>query len=153
MTVKYTQNHFEQVKKISWEDIIQKLSYEYEYKTNKTVFVNNHISPTFVLRNNIFPGTIQEIFNNIQSEIGIKDLHIYISFGKNSSTIGRHDDPDDVIIVQSIGSVYYSFDDGTSFTLNPGDSLFIPKGIFHTPITLEPRVTLSFSWGNHFIPL
>ena len=52
----------------------------------------------------------------------------------------------DVLIVQAIGSVCYSFDDGKIFRLNPGDSIFIPKGVYHNPIVLEPRVTLSFSW-------
>ena len=153
MSVKFTKNHFEQAKKVSWEDVIQKISYEYEYKTHKTIFINNDTSPTIVLRNNIFPGTLQEVFNEIKSEIDIKDLHVYVSFGKNSSTFGRHDDPNDVIIIQAIGSVYYAFDDGTTFTLNPGDSLFIPKGIYHNQITLSPRITLSFSWENKFIPL
>ena len=51
-----------------------------------------------------------------------------------------------VLIVQSIGVISYKFDSGAVCTLNPGDSIFIPKGVYHDPIIEGPRATLSFSW-------
>ena len=36
--------------------------------------------------------------------------------------------------------------EGKTFMLNPGDGLIIPEGVYHNPIVLEPRITLSFSW-------
>jgi len=72
-------------------------------------------------------------------------MHTYVSFGKDSMTFGNHDDPVDVLLVQAKGSTSYICD-GSTYTLNPGDSLFIPKGSYHEPIVSGPRVTLSFSW-------
>ena len=51
---------------------------------------------------------------------------------------------ENVLIVQSIGSVQYRIN-GEIYTLNPGDSLYIPSGVYHEPIVSEPRVTFSFS--------
>ena len=49
------------------------------------------------------------------------------------------------MIVQSFGRVKYRFDDGSEVTLNPSDALYIPKGMYHNPIIMEPRITLSFA--------
>ena len=72
-------------------------------------------------------------------------MHLYMSLCGDSSTFGRHNDTDDVLIVQSIGVMHYTFDDGNTITLEPGDGLFIEKEVYHTPIVPGPRVTLSFS--------
>ena len=101
--------------------------------------------PTFFLRNNYYPGTIGETFKAISKDCGVQVMHTYVSFGKDSMTFGNHDDPVDVLLVQAKGSTSYICD-GSTYTLNPGDSLFIPKGSYHEPIVSGPRVTLSFSW-------
>lgn len=41
----------------------------------------------------------------------------------------------------------YKFDDGELIVLKPGDGVYIPKGMYHDPIPIEPRVSLSFSWN------
>jgi quercetin dioxygenase-like cupin family protein len=51
------------------------------------------------------------------------------------------------LIVAAIGTVTYNFDNDLSYTLNPGDSVLITKGVYHQPVITEPRVTLSFSWN------
>ena len=38
----------------------------------------------------------------------------------------------------------YGFDDGKIFVLDPGDSIFIPEGVYHTPTVHSPRATVSF---------
>lgn len=50
----------------------------------------------------------------------------------------------DVLIVQAVGLVEYFFDDDSSYKLEPGDSIYIPKGIYHKPKIFGPRITLSF---------
>ena len=146
MEVKFTKNHFHKTKNIIWEDVIFQMSEEFKNKTHRLVVNDLNVSPTIVLHGYHFPNTIGEAFREVNSEIGTNHMHIYTSFGENSSTFGRHKDSMDVIIVQSIGSICYSFDDGKIYKLDPGDSIYIPKNVYHNPIVLEPRVTLSFSW-------
>jgi ribosomal protein L16 Arg81 hydroxylase len=75
-------------------------------------------------------------------------MHVYSSLAKNASNFGNHYDNTDVLIVQSVGIIKYSFDNNLEHTLYPGDSLFIPKYVNHNPIILEPRITLSFDFGS-----
>jgi ribosomal protein L16 Arg81 hydroxylase len=103
-------------------------------------------APTIVLHNDFYPGSIQSAYDEVKEKKDIKILHIYTSFGRNSLTFGRHCDTVDVLLVQSIGKMTYIFDDESKVELNPGDSLLIPKGVYHNPIVSQPRVTLSFSW-------
>lgn len=146
MHYKYTKNHFSFTKRIKWEEIISKINYEYEKKSLRVLASTPEVSPTFLLLTDFYPNTIQKIYNKVKAKLNISVMHTYVSFGPQSTTFGRHKDSDDVIIVQSIGSVSYKFDDGEVFKLNPGDSLYIQKGVYHEPIVHEPRVTLSFSW-------
>lgn len=146
MEVKYTKNHFQKVKDVIWDDVIDQMSHEFDNRSHKLLVEDLHIPPTIVLHDSFHPGTIDTAYNEVRSQTGVKELHLYISFAKNSSTFGRHKDTMDVLIVQSIGSILYAFDDNQTYELNPGDSIFIPKGVYHTPFTSGPRVTLSFSW-------
>ena len=80
-------------------------------------------------------------------------MHVYYSIGNRAVTFGRHQDCEDVMIVQSYGTIEYLMDDGTpyekgdveSVKLEPGDSLWIKEGTWHDPIVTEPRITLSLS--------
>jgi len=158
MEVRFTKNHFETPQNIIWDDVIKKISYECLNKThkliiNKSMYIDENDlsyifveSPTIVLHENFFPGTIKNSFDELELKAAIKDVHFYISFAKDSGTFGRHNDIEDVLIVQSIGTTSYKFDDEMIYDLNPGDSLFIPKGVYHDPIIRGPRVTLSCSW-------
>ena len=142
MNVIYEKNVFNNAKKVTWDDLIEKISNEYDKNTNKTVLFKH--SPTIVCQNSYLPGTLLNAFNEVSTNKKVKDMHIYTSFSKNADNFGRHKDEDDVLIVQAIGKTSYLFDDGKEYTLSPGDSIFIPKGVYHTPRILEPRVTLSF---------
>jgi hypothetical protein len=146
MSIIYTKNHFEISKNIIWDDVVKKISYECLNQTNKLIVKENSNSPTIILIDNFFPGTIGESFDEVKSKTGIDVLHLYISFAKNASIFGKHCDDVDVLIVQSIGNVSYEFDNEMVYDLDPGDSLFIPKSVYHKPIVHDPRVTLSFSW-------
>ena len=141
----YRKNYFNDCKYVCWEDVIDKINHEHLHNTHKVIAKNNNF-PSLVLHNDYYPSTIQSAYTEVEKKYNTKELHIYLSFAKGSSTFGRHCDTMDVIIVQSIGSMSYTFDDESEVTMNPGDSLFIPKGVYHNPIVFEPRVTLSFSW-------
>jgi hypothetical protein len=143
--LKFTKGHFRSVKKVSWDDVIKKISQEYLLNTHSVLNADPKLAPTFVLHNSFYPGTIRTAFREVKAKTKIQELHVYASLGEGSSKFGRHKDTMDVLIVQAIGCIGYSFDDGKLYKLKPGDSLFIPKGVYHKPVVLEPRVTLSFS--------
>lgn len=135
--VVYTRNNYDTVKNVSWKDVKLKVS---DGDSASTINGNRY---SFVCHNdnNYLPGTLKPAYQ----EVGLEEMHIYISFSDSAETFGRHNDEDDVLIVQSIGKMAYRFDNGKICMLSPGDSLFIPAGVYHDPIVHEPRVTLSFS--------
>lgn len=163
MSIIFTKNHYPVAKKISWDDVVEKISKEYtemvviwnEFEihppttkkyTNKNLLTHDAVHPpSFFLRGDYHPGTIGETFNCVSNDSGVKVMHTYISFGDQSMTFADHYDDLDVLIVQAKGKVSYRCTDVT-YTLEPGDSIFIPKGTYHEPIVSNPRVSLSFSW-------
>ena len=73
--------------------------------------------------------------------------HVYISLSKKSKTFGKHKDESDVWYWQCIGSTQwkiFEFNENISYILEPGDIIYIPRGIFHDVIPLSPRVGISF---------
>ena len=146
--IKFTKNHFKTVKSVEWSDVIKKLAIEFD--TGSVNFIAEHktVPPTFAMHSNYIPGSISDAYNEVKDATGIDEMHIYASLGSSSSTYGKHKDTMDVLIVAAIGSIIYKFDNDLSYTLDPGDSVFIPKGVYHEPLVVEPRVTLSFSWPS-----
>ena len=142
---KHSKDKFKKCKDVTWDDVIEKLSYEFSIGSHKFLVESNSIPPSFVMHTNKFPGTLFDAFEELRVKENVIDMHVYMSLGSNSSAFGRHNDPDNVLIVQAIGEIQYAFDDGNVITLNPGDSLLIKKGVYHTPIVSGPRVTLSCS--------
>lgn len=130
---------------IGWYEVMDKISNECENGTLLTIHKDN-ASPTVVTHNEYYTGNIHRTVNNLKKHYNFKNMHMYISFGKYSTTFGRHKDEVDVLIVQSIGKTSYKFDNGYVCELSPGDSLFIPKGVYHKPVVLEQRVSLSFGF-------
>ena len=142
---RYSRDKFEKCKDVTWDDVIEKLSYEFSIGSHKFIFESRSIPPSFVMHTNKFSGTLFDAFEELRVKENILDMHVYMSLGGNSSTFGRHNDVNDVLIVQAIGEMQYAFDDGNIISLKPGDSLLIERGENHTPIVSGPRVTLSAS--------
>ena len=149
MNYEYLKGRFNYCQNILWEDVIYKIDNEFKSSSYK-LLVERTQAPTFVLHNSYLPGSLKPIFERVNNEMNTKVLHVYTSFGSNSPTFGRHSDDVDVLIIQSIGSVKYKIDNDYKqsdiITLYPGDGIIIKRGVYHTPIIKEPRVTLSFSW-------
>jgi len=59
----------------------------------------------------------------------------------------------DVIIVQMWNEIAYCVESPYgekkhhSYTLQPGDAIYIRNGTWHTPVVFGERATMSFSWG------
>ncbi len=91
------------------------------------------------------PGVLSNIYERFLRDTGWKAMHMYTSKKVAADGLGRHNDDQEVLIVQSRGRMKYQFDDGNTVLLYPGDGLYIPIWMYHNPITIEPRITLSFS--------
>lgn len=130
---------------ITWEDIniqIEMLKNCGEYPplfyhkiSNNTDLISGCIGPS---------QNISRIVTGM-TEIGFSRMDIYSSPYQTAETFGRHNDDEDVLIVQSFGIMCYEFDDGQKVFLNPGDAISIPIGVYHNPIHIGPRITCSFS--------
>jgi len=144
MEVKVTRNHFDTAPKVTWEDVIEKVGDEFFNKTPRVLMEDKKSGPTIICHNPNLTTTLYNCMKQVEKEFQLDSCHVYLSFGKSSNTFGRHKDNKHVLIVQAIGKIRYKFDNGDIHTLGPGDSLYIPKGVYHDPEVLCPRVTLSF---------
>ena len=82
-----------------------------------------------------------------RNKYGLTQCHIYTTYSTKSTWFGMHDDQMSSIIVAGIGDVEYSFKDGSSYILKPGDGIYIPRGVSHKPNIFGPRATFSYSWS------
>jgi ribosomal protein L16 Arg81 hydroxylase len=144
MELRVEKNAFPAAKNITWDDVIDKIRFEFEQQTHK-LFNWPGLAPTIVLHQCYFKNTILDAYEQVRESENTTEMHTYLSFGKSQS-FGNHRDTMDVLIVQAIGRVGYIIDDTETHWLDPGDAMWIPSGIYHDPVVLEPRVTLSFSW-------
>ena len=126
---------------IEWSDVVSKIANDHQTSTCRVLY-DKEEPITLVCHNDYRPGTVQKAFDSVE---GYDQMHVYISFGETTNSFGSHCDEDDVLLVQSVGEVSYVFENEQSVRLRPGDSLFIPAGVYHKPIVHEPRITLSFS--------
>lgn len=79
----------------------------------------------------------------------LKDLncniaHLYFNITTRAKTFGRHNDVMDVYFWQCQGVTKWIFDND-EIILNPGDLIYIPKGVFHNVVPLSPRLGVSMS--------
>lgn len=142
--------NFPKAKRITWDDIIYKMSQEMPNGTHNMLARNVNDSLTINLISNVgLTKSISDAYKEIRKATNTPTMHMFVSFAKNAHSWGRHKDDMDVLLVQAIGETSYKFDDGEVVKLSPGNSLFIPAGEYHDPIVTGPRVTLSLSWGGN----
>jgi len=96
---------------------------------------------------------VDAICNSIQQhrpQARPPSAHVYISLLSSSETFGRHCDRSDVVFVQALGRTHYTVEQNGEFeyVLEPGDMLYIPNGVYHTPKPLGPRVGLSLGFDD-----
>ena len=147
MRYEFIKQGFRECIGITWDDI--ELQIQDELKRNQCRIVGEDSdSLTYILLDNeIRQPNISKVHQIMKDNYSLNVLHVYTSKGYNGKTFGRHCDDENVLIVQSIGKMEYKFDNGSIVCLQPGDGLYIPEGMYHDPISSEPRVTLSFSWS------
>lgn len=129
----------------SWQNILDDLSLNIQDQSpvkmsNNLGFVTHRgerINEIFLLMNYI---------KSIEPNCSNVDAHIYISLLSNSETFGNHKDEMDVYYIQAQGKTKYIITEDNKefeYIVEPGDMAFFPKGIFHNPIILTPRVGIS----------
>lgn len=84
-----------------------------------------------------------------------QNAHMYCNISITGKTFGMHVDTQDTWIWQCAGvtkwalhyhiDAYHSYNGVVVHELNPGDMLYIPKGVYHTTKPLTPRFSISFS--------
>jgi hypothetical protein len=70
---------------------------------------------------------------------------VYVNFSSNLSNIPQHFDRHDNFYWQCIGSTTWHCDDKT-YTVNPGDMVYIPSNTYHGVDFSMPRAAIGFSW-------
>jgi hypothetical protein len=71
-----------------------------------------------------------------------------ISFTNVEKTTGKHEDIEDVLYVQFIGSVAWKVWEEKKekvYILNPGDGIFVQKNTYHEVRSITPRAGISFT--------
>lgn len=142
MNYTYQPKKFNFVKSLTWLHINeQMLTGMYEVKNDVTLlFGETHGTYTD------YRGLLLNIHRQMNREPeGWDFMHIYHSRVHEGVTTGRHNDETDVMIVQAVGKIMYRFDDGSEVIMNPSDALYIPVGMYHEPVIIGPRITLSFA--------
>lgn len=92
--------------------------------------------------------SVQTITGEIESEYGLSDLdaHIYVSMSESSDTFGRHCDDMDVYYIQGDGTLLFIIEEcghKYEYEMVSGDMVYIPTGIYHTPIPKSKRFGIS----------
>ena len=132
----------------SWEDIIKDL--DINLRENES---NVRVLPYlgFVTHNGNRIESVANITKEVQKLFPEKHTftqHIYISMMSNSQNFGRHKDTMSVCIISAQGKITYIVEDEEEITydLEPGDMLFVPEGMYHTPVVSEPRAIVSIGF-------
>jgi len=149
------------VSNITWEDVFDKLEYDRAQKNftviapklkpeeilneSEDVILHRGAMNTMVCEGNYTPWSMRPLAEHMKLNYGMRDFHQYVSLSGGSSTFGRHNDEVNVMIVPVIGDIGYTVDGLGEVFMEPGDILYIPKYVYHEPMVLGPRATLSFS--------
>ena len=149
----------------SWNNFINSISDAYDLSNpdnavhpNKEVIgkVNFFQKLTMTLDNineTNFPGLqekinkLTELHETVKPSTKCVGYFGAVSLTTKEPTTGKHNDPIDVIYAQFVGSVTWTIYDDIepeSFTLNPGDIIYVPKDVMHEVTSLSPRAALSF---------
>ena len=121
---------------LSWDDIFQNF--------NESVERNELIKFKQVAAYVIHNANRIEALKNILHKLNCTVAHIYLNLCAEKINFGRHNDDMDVWFWQCQGLSRWVLDD-KEFTLEPGDLIYVKKGIYHNVSALTPRAGVSMS--------
>ena len=121
---------------ISWKEAFS----NFNDSISKKEFVKN-IEGFFVSHNAERISLVQDVLNDLECRVA----HLYIGIDVTNPGFGNHVDEDDVWFWQNKGISRWDFNNGDSYTLNEGDLIYVPKGVYHKVSTIEARFGISMS--------
>ena len=130
----------------SWEDVI--LDLNRNIQEGQHVIALNNLG--FVTHFGERMEKVKPIVDHIRTMRPNEPMytaHVYISLLSNSETFSNHKDETDVFFVLALGKMKWIIDDTEEHKLTAGDMLFIPKGAYHAPVPLSPRVGVSIGFN------
>jgi mannose-6-phosphate isomerase-like protein (cupin superfamily) len=70
---------------------------------------------------------------------------VYVTLSSNLNPVESHCDTQEVLYWQCIGSTTWN-SQGETYTVNPGDMVYVPCGVYHAVNFPMPRAAIGFSW-------
>ena len=133
MKVKYKEKYHLNVP--SWDSIIHNLQHSIDNNlpmksNNNSFYVTHHAHLILETK-------------PLMKKLKAYDAHLYINFFPETKTFGKHKDTMDVAFWQVQGETEWTVEDKV-YILNPGDLIYVPKGIEHSVHPLTIRAGISF---------
>jgi ribosomal protein L16 Arg81 hydroxylase len=83
--------------------------------------------------------------SQLMDELDCTTAHLYFNISLNGGSYGNHRDYADVYFWQCQGKTKWLFNN-SEYVLEPGDMIYVKKGVYHHVIPLTPRAGISM--GN-----
>tara|TARA_R100000458_G_scaffold55119_1_gene58807 strand:+ start:307 stop:822 length:516 start_codon:yes stop_codon:yes gene_type:complete len=169
MSAIHLKQEFKYCEGIPWDDVVDKIDNEYKEGTLSFFsfhqlhkgptqegddiygFMDGYLPnnekvspPTFGLHNEYHPNRIGDVAEMVRQRWPAREMQVFASLGGGGATYGKHKDPMNVLLVQSVGIMRYDVEGIGMIDVKPGDGIYIPKETYHCPYVIEPRITLSF---------
>ena len=116
----------------SWEEAF--------YNLNDSISKNELVKKPpgggfFISHNAQRLNCVQDVLNDLECQVA----HLYMGIEISSWGFGNHVDDVGVWPWQNKGVTKWDFQNGDSYTLEEGDLIYIPKGVYHKASTVEAR--------------
>lgn len=128
---------------ISWDQII-----------NSAGKQNRLLEGGMVQQDPVVPGCIKLLRDKLLKlytpRTNDATVHVYCSFSKDAETYGKHKDTANVWFIGAIGQTVFDIE-GQTYNIGPGDAMFIPRSVYHTPIPMGARAgfSIGLEHGRH----
>ena len=121
----------------SWEEVLK----NFDDSINNKEFIKAYKFGFFVSHH---ADRIHKVFKVLE-HLKLKSAHLYFNLFSKSETFGKHKDTMDVWFWQIKGSTKWIIEDKDEYILSESDLIYVPKGIYHEVVPLEPRAGISMS--------
>ena len=121
---------------ISWDEAF--------YNLNDSISKNESvvaIGGFFISHNAERISLVQDVLNDLECKVA----HLYIGIEVKNPGFGAHSDDVDVWFWQNKGVSKWDFNNGDSYTLDEGDLIYVPEGVYHKVSSFVARFGISMS--------
>jgi|TARA_B110000263_G_C15128610_1_gene427745 mannose-6-phosphate isomerase-like protein (cupin superfamily) len=125
----------------SWEEAFENL--------NDSIYKKELIKQQggfFVSHNAQRISCVPEVLN----DVGCQVAHLYIGI-EVTRGFGSHVDTFDVWSWQQKGVTQWEFQNGDSYTLDEGDLIYIPRGVYHKASSVVARLSISMYYEPNWV--